>query len=60
MTLVRIGWCYRVLSSGVSADSGLEVLCVQVMDGKGGIWNTVNVYVLCSRDLTSVKEWRVS
>ena len=45
VTLVRNGWKYRVLSSGVPADGAIEALCVQVMDGNGGVWKLVNVYI---------------
>ena len=45
VTLVRNGWSYRVMKSGVSVDSGVEVLHVQVMDGRDGVWSLVNVYV---------------
>ena len=59
VTLVRSGWSYRVMSSGVRPESGMEVLNVRVMDGDAGVWNIVNVYVPPeSRERVTEDDWR--
>ena len=43
--LVREGWRYRELPSGIAADGVMEAQCVEVTSRDGEAWRVANVYI---------------